>query len=163
MTLYSKDEPFIIGIDFDGTVTTMPAGGNDFPKPQKGFVDFYNHIHEHNYQDPENPIYLVIHTARNLDNADNWNYVKDYLCRYQLNEVFLPKRDGISIKNNLNKKITFPVRYTINSKIPCSCYIDDLNIGTPRIDEFNLDWPRIEELVFTQINMIKEMWEKAQS
>ena len=128
MTLYSKDEPFIIGIDFDGTVTTTPAGGNDFPKPQKGFVDFYNHIHEHNYQDPKNPIYMVIHTARNLDNADNW---------------------------------TFPVRYTINSKIPCSCYIDDLNIGTPRIDEFNLDWPKIEEMVFDQINKIKVMWEKA--
>ena len=110
MTLYSKDEPFIIGIDFDGTVTTMPAGGNDFPKPQKGFVDFYNHIHEHNYQDPDNPIYLVIHTARNLDNADNWNYVKDYLCRYQLNEVFLP--NGLTIKRIDNTDTNGPVPIT---------------------------------------------------
>ena len=40
MTLYSKDEPFIIGIDFDGTVTTTPAGGNDFPKSQKVLLTF---------------------------------------------------------------------------------------------------------------------------
>lgn len=158
MTLYSKDEPFIVGVDFDGTVTTKPEGGMDFPPPQQGFVDFYNHIHEHNYAEPDNQILIVIHTARDLDNIDNWTYVKDYLCRYQLNEVFLPKRDGLSIKNNLNKKKTFPVHYTVNSKIPCSCYVDDLNIGVPKIDESNLDWPQIEKLIFEKIEYLKNYW-----
>lgn len=48
MTIYSKDEPFIIGIDFDGTITTEPRGGNDFPPPQEGFINFYNFIHKRN-------------------------------------------------------------------------------------------------------------------
>ena len=55
MTLYSKDEPFIIGIDFDGTITTEPLGGNDFPPPQEGFINFYNFIHKRNIK------FLYIH------------------------------------------------------------------------------------------------------
>lgn len=155
MTVFSADEPFIIGVDFDGTITTEPLGGNNFPEPQEGFVKFYDFIHKRNLQHPESQIYFCIHTARNLDNDVNWNYVKDYLCRYQLNEVFLPKRDGKSIKNNLNKKVEFPIQFSFNSKIPCSCYVDDLNIGTPKKDEHNLDWDKISEIIIKEVEALE--------
>lgn len=158
MTLYSKDEPFIIGIDFDGTITTEPRGGNNFPPPQEGFINFYNFIHKRNIDHPESQIYFCIHTARNLDKDENWQYVKDYLCRYQLNEVFLPKRDGKTIKNNLNKKQHFPIEFSYNSKIPCSCYVDDINIGTPKIDEHNLDWEKISKLIIDEVERLEELY-----
>lgn len=160
MTVFSKDEPFIIGIDFDGTITTKPLGGNDFPLPQEGFVKFYNFIHKRNIEHPESQIYFCIHTARNLDKDENWQYVKDYLCRYQLNEVFLPKRDGLTIKNNLNKKQQFPIPFSLNSKIPCSCYVDDLNIGTPKIDENNLDWETISALILEEVESLEEKYQE---
>ncbi len=158
MTIYSKNEPFIIGVDFDGTITTEPLGGSNFPLPQEGFVKFYNLVHQRNIEHPESQIYFCIHTARNLDKDENWQYIKDYLCRYQLNEVFLPKRDGKSIKNNLNKKEEFPIQFSWNSKIPCSCYVDDLNIGTPKLDEHILDWYTIGLLIMKEVEKVEEKW-----
>jgi hypothetical protein len=158
MTLYNKDEPYIIGVDFDGTITTEPLGGNNFPPPQEGFIDFYNFVHKRNIEHPESQIYFCIHTARNLDNDENWQYVKDYLCRYQLNEVFLPKRDGKTIKNNLNKRQQFPIEFSYNSKIPCSCYVDDINIGTPKIDEHNLDWEKISKLIIDEVERLERFY-----
>lgn len=159
MTVFNRDEPYIIGVDFDGTITTEPLGGNDFPPPQEGFVNFYNLVHKRNIEHPESQIYFCIHTARNLDNDTNWQYVKDYLCRYQLNEVFLPKRDGKTIKNNLNKRQQFPIEFSFNSKIPCSCYVDDLNIGTPKIDEHNLDWDEIGKLILAEVERLEKYYD----
>lgn len=159
MTVFNRDEPYIIGVDFDGTITTEPLGGNDFPPPQEGFVNFYNLVHKRNIEHPESQIYFCIHTARNLDNDANWQYVKDYLCRYQLNEVFLPKRDGKTIKNNLNKRQQFPIEFSFNSKIPCSCYVDDLNIGTPKIDEHNLDWDEIGKLILAEVERLEKYYD----
>lgn len=158
MTQYSKDEPYVIGIDFDGTITINPLGGNDFPKPQEGFIKFYNFIHEYNIEHPEDPIYFVVHTARNLDDNKNWEYIKDYLFRYQLNEVFLPKRDGQSMKNNLNRKLNFPVKFSWNSKIPCSCFVDDLNVCTPKLENNDLDWDKIKEFIMNDIEKLKQLW-----
>ena len=158
MTLYSKDEFYVIGLDFDGTITTSPLGGNNFPKPQQGFIDFYNFIHYYNVDHHDDPIYFVINTARNLNSTENWNYIKDYLFRYQLNEIFLPKRDGKSMKNNLNKKIQFPVDFSMNSKIPCSCFVDDLNIGTPKLENGDLDWEKIKEFILEDIEKIRKYW-----
>lgn len=159
MTVFNRDEPYIIGVDFDGTITTEPLGGNDFPPPQEGFVNFYNLVHRRNIEHPESQIYFCIHTARNLDNDTNWQYVKDYLCRYQLNEVFLPKRDGKTIKNNLNKRQQFPIEFSFNSKIPCSCYVDDLNIGTPKIDEHNLNWDEIGKLILAEVERLEKYYD----
>lgn len=159
MTVFNRDEPYIIGVDFDGTITTEPLGGNDFPPPQEGFVNFYNLVHKRNIEHPESQIYFCIHTARNLDNDTNWQYVKDYLCRYQLNEVFLPKRDGKTIKNNLNKRQQFPIEFSFNSKIPCSCYVDDLNIGTPKIDEHNLNWDEIGKLILAEVERLEKYYD----
>lgn len=159
MTVFNRDEPYIIGVDFDGTITTEPLGGNDFPPPQEGFVNFYNLVHKRNIEHPESQIYFCIHTARNLDNDTNWQYVKDYLCRYQLNEVFLPKRDGKTIKNNLNKRQQFPIEFSFNSKIPCSCYVDDLNIGTPKIDEHNLNWDEIGKLILAEVERLETYYD----
>lgn len=159
MTIFNRDEPYIIGVDFDGTITTEPLGGNDFPPPQEGFVNFYNLVHKRNIEHPESQIYFCIHTARNLDNDTNWQYVKDYLCRYQLNEVFLPKRDGKTIKNNLNKRQQFPIEFSFNSKIPCSCYVDDLNIGTPKIDEHNLNWDEIGKLILAEVERLEKYYD----
>lgn len=158
MTQYQKDEPYVIGIDFDGTVTTAPLGGYDFPKPQEGFVRFYNFIHEYNIEHSEDPIYFVVHTARNLDDKVNWDYIKDYLFRYQLNEVFLPKRDGQSMKNNLNRKLDFPIKFSWNSKIPCSCFVDDINVGTPKLENGDLDWDKIRELIMADVEKLKKYW-----
>lgn len=66
MTIYNKNEPFLIGLDFDGTVTTSPLGGFDFPKPQEGFIKFYNFVQSYNKEHIDK-IYFVIHTARCLD------------------------------------------------------------------------------------------------
>lgn len=159
MTIFNRDEPYIIGVDFDGTITTEPLGGNDFPPPQEGFVNFYNLVHKRNIEHPESQICFCIHTARNLDNDTNWQYVKDYLCRYQLNEVFLPKRDGKTIKNNLNKRQQFPIEFSFNSKIPCSCYVDDLNIGTPKIDEHNLNWDEIGKLILAEVERLEKYYD----
>lgn len=160
MTIYNKDEPYLIGLDFDGTITTAPLGGYDFPPPQAGFVKFYNFIHEYNINHPDDPIYFVVHTARNLDNNTNWGYIKDYLFRYQLNEIFLPKRDGQSMKNNLNRKLEFPIDFSVNSKIPCSCFVDDINVGTPKLENGELDWDEISRLIMLDISKLKEYWAK---
>lgn len=157
MTQFSKDEPFLIGLDFDGTITTEPLGGSNYPPVQKGFEEFYQYFHNYNSNN-DDKVFMVIHTARNLDNDDNWKYIKDYLARYSINEIYLPKRNGHSMKNNLNRKIEFPIKFSTNSKIPCSCYIDDINIGTPKLENGELDWKKIKEEVLKIINSLKEKY-----
>lgn len=158
MTYYNKDEHYIIGLDFDGTITPTPRGGFDFPPPTLDFLEFYSWAT--NNGNKKDKIALCIHTARDLDNDENYEYISQYLDAYNLKEIYIPKRDAKTIKNRYGDVIELPYRVAINSKLMCACYVDDINIGTPKLRDGQIDWKRVQALIKIELRNISKYWRK---
>lgn len=62
------------------------------------------------------------------------------------------------MKNNLNEVLEFPIRFSWNSKIPCSCFVDDINVGTPKLENGDLDWDKICELIMADVERLEKYW-----
>lgn len=153
MNMYNIDGPFIIGLDFDGTITSSPLGGNHYPSPSKGFIQFYNWAYE-------NGLFLCIHTARDLNSQTNRHYIKAYLAKYGLTKIYFPLNDGKTIKNLDGEIKTWPYEVSVNTKLVCSCFIDDLNIGIPKYKNGLINWKKVTKLVKKELKKISKYWRK---
>lgn len=153
MNMYEKEGPFIVGLDFDGTITSAPLGGNNYPAPSKGFEKFYNWALNNN-------LVLCIHTARDLNNQENRHYIKAYLTRYGFTKIYFPSIDGKTIKNLDGDIKNWPYKISINTKLVCSCFIDDLNIGIPKHKNGLINWSKVIRLVKHEIKLVDQHWRK---
>lgn len=73
-------------------------------------------------------------------------------------KIYFPKRDGIRLKNLKDETLEFPYKKSMNSKMVCSCFVDDMNIGTPKTKDGNIDWKKIVPLIKKELKAIEAKW-----
>lgn len=156
MNFYSKDEVYVIALDFDGTISKRPFSRAPLDEaPQEGFVWFYREICTNH---PE--IVMVLHTTRYLEGDNDYWSTRKYLERWGLTKICFPKRDGHTFKNMEGEVYQPFAHYGVNSKLPFAICIDDRNIGTPMLQNGELDWHWIYEMVEEDLRQCEAYWKE---
>lgn len=140
MGRYSSDTPFIVALDFDGTIKS----GKDYDlnwetwKPSPGFLRFVGWVRT---QD----IKLVLWTCRNMDLESDRTPVYCFLNKFNLLDVI-----AIDFKKGNKYEFRGKMFYfwgTGSLKQYADFYVDDLSVGCPMLPSGTPDWVKIQEII----------------